>query len=187
MEVPRLGVQSEPQLLAYATVCDLHDSSWQHQILNPVREAGNRICVLMDAGQIRFCGATMETLTITLKQHFSGDMEGCSAFSWLHTCGTLLQPTCHESWALRDMLCSHAGETPSCILARSWSCGRQEHSWKPFPHLTVNSKLPPLTADNFKTIHPSQNASQIQPPQSIRPNAPVAAASSPRDLGWRRA
>ena len=42
MEVPRLGVQSELQLPAYATattmrdsshICDLHHSSWQHWIL----------------------------------------------------------------------------------------------------------------------------------------------------------
>ena len=42
MQFPRRGVQSELQLLAYTTatatqdlsrVCDLHRSSWQHQIL----------------------------------------------------------------------------------------------------------------------------------------------------------
>ena len=45
MEVPRLGVQSELHLLAYATaiatrdlslVSDLHHSLWQCQILNPL-------------------------------------------------------------------------------------------------------------------------------------------------------
>ena len=42
MEVTRLGVQLEPQLLAYAratATCDLHHSSWQRQILNPLSEA----------------------------------------------------------------------------------------------------------------------------------------------------
>ena len=48
IEVPRLGVESELQLPAYATatatqdpscVCDLHHSSQQHWILNPLREA----------------------------------------------------------------------------------------------------------------------------------------------------
>ena len=48
VEVPRLGVESELQLLAYTTVitmpglslvCDLHHSSWQRQILNPLSEA----------------------------------------------------------------------------------------------------------------------------------------------------
>ena len=59
MEVLRLGVESELQLLAYTTVtatqdpshvCDLHHSSWQHSIL---KEAGDRTRVLMDI--IQFC------------------------------------------------------------------------------------------------------------------------------------
>ena len=45
VEVPRLGVHLELQLLAYATtaampdpshICNLHHSSWQYQILNPL-------------------------------------------------------------------------------------------------------------------------------------------------------
>ena len=48
MEVPRLGVTSELQLLAYATAtatpdlssfCELHCSLWQRWILNPLSEA----------------------------------------------------------------------------------------------------------------------------------------------------
>jgi len=48
MELPRLGVQSELQLLAYTTaaatpdpsrIFNLHHSSWQHWILNPLSEA----------------------------------------------------------------------------------------------------------------------------------------------------
>ena len=56
MEVPRLGVESKLQLLAYTTdtatatatatatqdpsrIWDLHHSSWQHWILNPMSEA----------------------------------------------------------------------------------------------------------------------------------------------------
>ena len=48
MEVPRLGVKAELQLLAYSTatavqdvsyVFNLHHSSWQHWILNPLSEA----------------------------------------------------------------------------------------------------------------------------------------------------
>ena len=48
MKVPKRGVKSELQLLAYATaiampdlshVYDLHHSSWQHQILNPLSKA----------------------------------------------------------------------------------------------------------------------------------------------------
>ena len=58
-EVPRVGVQSELQLLGYATatatsdpshVCDLHHSSWQRRILNPLSETGDWWCNLMVAG-----------------------------------------------------------------------------------------------------------------------------------------
>ena len=63
LEVPGLGVESELQLLAYTTatavqdpicICDLLHSSWQCQILNPLREAGNRTRILMDTGQVRY-------------------------------------------------------------------------------------------------------------------------------------
>ena len=48
IEVPRLGIESELQLPAYATttatwdlshVCNLHHSSEQCQVLNPLRKA----------------------------------------------------------------------------------------------------------------------------------------------------
>ena len=61
MEVPRLGVELELQLLSYTTntampdpscVCDLHHSPQQHQILNPLREARNQTQVLMDTSQV---------------------------------------------------------------------------------------------------------------------------------------
>ena len=48
MEVPRLGVKTELQLLAYTTatatqdptcICNLHHSSRQHRILNPLSKA----------------------------------------------------------------------------------------------------------------------------------------------------
>ena len=50
IEVPRLGVELELQLLAYTTatampglshVCDLFYNPWQHRILNPLSEAGD--------------------------------------------------------------------------------------------------------------------------------------------------
>ena len=60
MEVPRLGVESELQLPAYATamaawdlshICDLPHSSWQRQILNPLSEVKDQTHVLMDTNQ----------------------------------------------------------------------------------------------------------------------------------------
>ena len=61
MEVHRLGVMSELQLLAYATttatpdlthVCNLHHSLWQCGILNPLSEARDWTCTLMDTSQV---------------------------------------------------------------------------------------------------------------------------------------
>ena len=63
MEVPRLGVISELELLAYATtlatpnpshICDLHHSSQQCQILNPLSEARDRTLILMGPSQIGY-------------------------------------------------------------------------------------------------------------------------------------
>ena len=70
MEVPRLGVQLELQLAAYATAtatqdlscaCDLHHSSKQRQILNPLSKARDRTRNFMVPSQIHSCCATMGT------------------------------------------------------------------------------------------------------------------------------
>ena len=75
MEVPRLRVQLELWPPAYATatatrdtatqdpshICDLHCSSWQHWILNPLREAKDQTHVLMDSSWVHYHWATMRT------------------------------------------------------------------------------------------------------------------------------
>jgi len=70
MEVPRLGVESELQLPAYTTatampdtsqVCNLHHSSQQHWILNPVNEARGWSHILMDTSQVHDCWVTTGT------------------------------------------------------------------------------------------------------------------------------
>ena len=79
MEVPRLGVQSELQLPAYAStatwdpscICDLHHSSPQGRILHPLREARDQTRNLMDASWIRLHCATMETPLFFFKLRFS--------------------------------------------------------------------------------------------------------------------
>ena len=61
-EVPRLGLKLELQLPAYTTatamldpsrVCDLYHSSQQCWILNPLSEARDQTCILMDPSQVR--------------------------------------------------------------------------------------------------------------------------------------
>ena len=63
LEVPRLGVELELQLPAYATaaavqdlshVCDLHHSSRQRQIHNPLSKAGDQTHKLMVPSRICF-------------------------------------------------------------------------------------------------------------------------------------
>ena len=58
MEVPRLGVESELEMLAYTTATAMADpshSSWQRWSLNPLSEARNQTCSLMDARRILVC------------------------------------------------------------------------------------------------------------------------------------
>ena len=64
------GVSLELQLLAYATATasqylshswDLHHSSWQHQVFNPLTEARDWTCVVRDTSQVHLCWATMGT------------------------------------------------------------------------------------------------------------------------------
>ena len=68
MEVLRVGVEMEPCPLSYTTatatqdpsrICDLHHSSQQCWILNPLNKARAQTCILVDASQIRFHCATM--------------------------------------------------------------------------------------------------------------------------------
>ena len=63
MDVPKLEVKLELQLPAYTTatatqdpspICDLHHSSRQHQILNPLSKAKDRSRILADTSGILF-------------------------------------------------------------------------------------------------------------------------------------
>lgn len=62
MEVPRRGVESELQACTTATamadpshICDLHGSLQHHRILNPLSEARDQTCVLMDSSRVCYC------------------------------------------------------------------------------------------------------------------------------------
>ena len=63
MKIPRLAVELELQILAYTTatamldlsnICNLHHSSHQCQILNPLSEARDGTCILMDSSQVHY-------------------------------------------------------------------------------------------------------------------------------------
>ena len=63
MQIPRLGVKSELQVLVYTTatatqdpgrVCDLYHSSWQHQILNPLSEARDQTYILINTSWVHY-------------------------------------------------------------------------------------------------------------------------------------
>ena len=68
MKVPRLGVKSEIQLLAYTTATAIAGSQLHLQptpqfqqwwILNPLSEARDRTTILMDTSQVCYCWITM--------------------------------------------------------------------------------------------------------------------------------
>ena len=70
MEAPRLGVKSELQLPASTTatvmpdlshLCDLHHSSQQHRLLNPLSGARGGTHNFMDTGQVLYHWATIGT------------------------------------------------------------------------------------------------------------------------------
>ena len=63
VEVPRPGVELELQLPVYTTaptmpdpspVCDLHHTSCQHWILDPLKEARDWICILVDTSRLHY-------------------------------------------------------------------------------------------------------------------------------------
>ena len=72
VEVPRLGVEWELQLPASTTatamqdpscICDLHHSSRQCWILNPLSEARDRTRIFLDTSRVRYCCTMKELLT----------------------------------------------------------------------------------------------------------------------------
>ena len=64
MEVLRQGVELELQLLSYTSAtamrrdlsrdCNLHCSSWQYRILNPLSKARDQTHILVDTSWIHF-------------------------------------------------------------------------------------------------------------------------------------
>ena len=115
MEIPRLGVQLELQLPAYTTatatpdptrICDLHHSSRQSWILNPLSKAWDRTCILMDTSQICFHWATRGTLgklfLISFSYTFLVPGHSLSFFPFLIQKCLLLWWNVCGAWSLRE-------------------------------------------------------------------------------------
>ena len=153
MKVPRLGVWSELQPLAYTTavpdlshICSLDHSSWQHWILNPLSEARDWTRILMHPSQIHFCWAmTGIPVSLVLVQWllvYSGAapaslpvlLSSCSFLSpvleSLQIVSECLEETLHLpslTWQTYMILQSPARKTPSpwCL---PWPYPRQDCS-----------------------------------------------------------
>ena len=95
--------------MAYATakatwdlshICDLHHSSWQCRIPNPLSKGRNRTCILTDSSQICFRWATMGTPS----QHFQtlGFSPTLAEILELERCSTIVlfpgKPTNIQAW-----------------------------------------------------------------------------------------
>ena len=85
MEVPRLGVKSNLQLLAYTTAIAMPDlslvfglqcRSWQCQILNPLSGTRDWTHILTDTSRVHFCWTTMGT------PFWGGWAMVCSSLRW---------------------------------------------------------------------------------------------------------
>ena len=84
MEVPRLGVESELQLLVWTTatwdlshIYNLNHSSGQCWILNSLSEARDPTWILMERNQVRYCWATVGIPIVSLNM-FSAFFYGSS-------------------------------------------------------------------------------------------------------------
>jgi len=64
MEVPKLGIKLEQQLQVYTNatatpdrscIYNVHHSSWQRWILNPLSKAKDQTCLLMHTSGICYC------------------------------------------------------------------------------------------------------------------------------------
>ena len=127
----QVGVESEIQLPAYTTatamgdlshICDLHHSSWQRQILNPLSKARDWTCILMDASEIHFhwamTGAPSSHISYS---HFTNWFLACSYVQelLLHTEMPIITTWMFISQYLD--ICSGSWQTSQVLWDISWT------------------------------------------------------------------
>ena len=131
IEVPRLGVQSELHLPAYITatampdlnhIYNLHHSSRQHWILNPLTERGqglNGTCVLMDVSWIHFCWAM--TGSQKQQQQQQQQQQNNKTFPWkpLGSLGLLREPRVLLAWPCSKHFSAPNSDISICLVSLS--------------------------------------------------------------------
>ena len=150
MEVPRLEVESELQLLTYTIAaarattdlsrsCGLHHSSWQHQILSPLSEAREHTHILRDTSWICFPCATVLPYFILFFRVTPVAYGNSQARGQIWAVATQ-QRSCvynlyHNSW-------QHQILNP-LSKARDWTEVLMDTSWVHYPWATMETP-PPL-------------------------------------------
>ena len=95
MEVPSLGVKSELQLPTYTIDtamqnpshgCNIHHSSLQRWILNPLSKARDQTCILMDTSLFHYPRATVRTPTIWHNYEAGGKKRAKKDMFWCLLC-----------------------------------------------------------------------------------------------------
>ena len=100
-------------------VGDLHHSSRQHRILNPLSKARDQTRVLLGTSWICFCWAMMGTLE---HEFYEGWICPPSASNWINSLTSFLSPCSWEA--------AHCGRQPQSQV---------QSLNKPWPHSLVNS------------------------------------------------
>ena len=82
-----------------AIAASLHHSSWQHWIFNPLSEASDQTCILMDASQICFCWAMVGTagFFVFFKCALQNVISSSAWWEFAHVCTHV--SLCTLSWA----------------------------------------------------------------------------------------
>ena len=140
-------------------ICDLHHSSWQCRILDPLIKARDGTCVLMDTSRVRFHWATVETQICPTSEQMTARLLSLAltpSWSWrlmYPAANSTLVVGCLEASgrASRDFAC---GLLP-CLLLWCWSWSPCSHHICPFP-FSINHQvllnLPPKYPFNPQLI-----------------------------------
>ena len=127
-------------------VCELHKSSWQHQILNPLSEARDWTCLLMGASQICFCWAMMGIPAWNfLDIWWLSTLPLCS-FVLLYFCLFRATPVAYKSSQARSHL-----QAAAAGLCYGHSNAGSEPCMQTTPQLTSHWILNPLSKARDRT------------------------------------